>query len=154
MRPAKPYLLGAVLCTVLLSALICGDPNDYGDKVACLDEDRDGFVARTTCPELAPGEMADCDETRADRNPGMDEAGTEDFWYDGIDQDCDGEDIIDQDGDTYPGIFEEDWEAQHLNMEWPTGLHDERDCDDQDRGRYPDNPDESSDCRRDPGDAL
>jgi len=148
------FYAGFALATATLVAVACvgiGPPID-GD-VSCLDEDHDGFVARTTCPDpelMPPGGEADCDDTRADRNPDMDELGDDDLWYDGIDQDCDGEDVIDQDGDLYPGTLEEDWEPRHGGLSWPPELLDERDCDDRDPTRYPDNPDESRDCHRDP----
>jgi hypothetical protein len=48
------------------------------------DEDGDGFTV----------EEGDCDDTDPDINPSA-----EDFPYDGIDQDCDGTDLTDQDGD-------------------------------------------------------
>ncbi len=53
---------------------------------AAVDHDGDGFVV----PE-------DCDDADATRYPGAVE-----IPYDGVDQDCDGEDLVDVDGDGYP----------------------------------------------------
>ncbi|MBW1881222.1 MAG: hypothetical protein JRJ84_22945 [Deltaproteobacteria bacterium] len=124
--------IAVLLFAVGLNGCVWVSQQTFDDHVACLDEDNDSFVARTTCPDLAPGEQADCDETRADRNPAQDELGTPAMWYDGIDQDCDGEDVIDQDGDNYPGILQADWDlvVDHLNLNWPTELNAEFDCDD------------------------
>ncbi len=59
----------------------------------CEDGDGDGW---TTCgdDEAAP----DCDDTDPSVHPGADE-----IPYDGIDQDCNGIDLVDVDGDGYPG---------------------------------------------------
>jgi hypothetical protein len=54
-----------------------------------VDLDNDGFTV----------EEGDCDDTDADIHPFA-----EDFPYDGIDQDCDGEDLTDQDGDGHDAI--------------------------------------------------
>ncbi|MBW1881630.1 MAG: hypothetical protein JRJ84_25000 [Deltaproteobacteria bacterium] len=146
------FYTGISAAAVVLATVACVwiGPNDIGGDVSCLDEDNDGFVARTTCPDLAPGEQADCDETRADRNPAQDELGTDTMWYDGIDQDCDGEDVIDQDGDFYPGILQSEWSAQHANLNWPTELNPELDCDDQDPTVFPNHPDPLFDCEPEP----
>ncbi len=69
------------------------------------DEDGDGF---------SPAD-GDCDDADATTYPSAD-----DVPYDGIDQDCDGTDLVDVDGDHYPG--------------GPEGS----DCDDQDPGTHPD----------------
>ena len=54
---------------------------DGGDPL--VDQDGDGFA-----------ETVDCDDLDSQVYPGAEE-----YPYDGIDQDCDGEDLIDQDGD-------------------------------------------------------
>jgi hypothetical protein len=64
--------------------VVSGDDDD--DTVGDVDEDEDGFAARV-----------DCDDTDPDVHPGADEV-----WYDGVDQDCDGNDD-DADGDSFAG---------------------------------------------------
>ena len=67
-----------------------------------VDADGDGFgdprVAESGCavPDgYAPGDVGlDCDDSDPDVHPGADE-----IWYDGIDQNCDGEHDWDRDGD-------------------------------------------------------
>ena len=61
------------------------------------DEDGDGFLACDPDPEAA-----DCDDGDADSHPGAPEEP-----YDGVDQDCDGEDVVDVDGDGVPGPGED-----------------------------------------------
>jgi MYXO-CTERM domain-containing protein len=56
----------------------------------CPDADGDGYQ-----DDCGQEEDVDCDDTNADVNPGATE-----IWYDGIDQDCDGNDD-DQDGDGF-----------------------------------------------------
>ena len=59
------------------------------------DADLDGYLA---CAEGEP----DCDDLDPDSYPGADEVP-----YDGVDQDCDGVDVIDVDGDGVPGPSED-----------------------------------------------
>ncbi len=59
------------------------------------DPDHDGHLA---CDPESP----DCD----DEDPGSHPGGTE-VPYDGVDQDCDGEDLVDVDGDGHPGPDED-----------------------------------------------
>jgi MYXO-CTERM domain-containing protein len=85
---------------------ICdGVDNDCDGIVDVTDHDEDGW----------DGCHGDCDDSNPDHYPGAAEVP-----YDGIDQDCDGEDLIDQDGDEYPGV---------------SGGGD--DCDDNDAGVHP-----------------
>ncbi|MEZ4320846.1 MAG: MopE-related protein [Myxococcota bacterium] len=83
------------------------------------DDDGDGYGAgapQTSCdpPPGAVSSSTDCDDTDPDVNPGATEV-----WYDGVDDDCDGNDD-DQDGDGVPAT-----EAQG------------DDCDDLDPTVYP-----------------
>ena len=64
-----------------------GDCDDDAAGLHPDDQDGDGF---STCD-------GDCDDEDPDRNPDATE-----IPYDGIDQDCDGAEIVDVDGDLYP----------------------------------------------------
>ncbi len=82
------------------------DDAGTGDVTFYTDKDGDGFPGTTpssSCtaptgsfPSLAAG--ADCDDSDASRSPGATEV-----WYDGVDQNCDGNDS-DQDGDGYAAV--------------------------------------------------
>ncbi len=80
----------------------CAGDNDY-------DQDQDGFVddAYSGAETRSPGsgevvddgsgvQAGDCDDEDASINAGIDE-----IWYDGLDQDCAGDDDYDQDQDGY-----------------------------------------------------
>ena len=88
------------------------------------DGDRDGYgdpdASTTACdaPDGAVSDHTDCDDARGDVSP----AGVE-VAYDGVDQDCDGQDLCDVDGDGF------DAEACGGS-----------DCDDEDAAAFPDAP--------------
>ncbi len=82
----------------------CGDDDDY-------DQDVDGYADAEYADEYGPtldpgtgepidgtGELdpTDCDDTSADVNEGVEET-----WYNGLDEDCGGDNDFDQDGDGY-----------------------------------------------------
>ncbi len=69
----------------------CDGANDY-------DQDGDGIECQGGVSEGCPGQHGgeDCDDTLDDVYPGADDA-----WYDGVDQDCGGENDYDQDGDGF-----------------------------------------------------
>ena len=82
--------------TCLLLALMTGctwvGSSDYDERLQQLDDDGDGY----TRDGGGDPEQADCDDSNANINPGADET-----WYDGVDQDCLGDDDYDKDGDGY-----------------------------------------------------
>jgi len=68
------------------------------EKELEVDQDGDG--------SMFAGPNADCDDLDPNRSPDFDE-----IPYDGIDNDCRGNaDLVDQDGDGFPGITREEWE--------------------------------------------
>ena len=69
------------------------DNNCDGEIDEGFDVDEDGFVSQADCG----GE--DCDDTKAEINPDAPE-----IPYDDIDQDCDGEDLVDVDEDGYIAV--------------------------------------------------
>ncbi|MCB9670988.1 MAG: putative metal-binding motif-containing protein [Alphaproteobacteria bacterium] len=96
------------------------DPSVTGQVPRFPDVDGDGYGdgTATPTPSCAQGVLntEDCDDTDPDVSPGAEEV-----WYDGVDQDCDGNDD-DRDMDGYPG--------------GTVGT----DCDDLDPDRYPGAP--------------
>jgi len=66
--------------------------SDIGAFEACIDVDRDGY-SPSSCLEA---DLVDCDDNDSSVNPSAEE-----IWYDGIDQNCDGNDR-DQDADGTP----------------------------------------------------
>ncbi len=105
----------------------CDGANDY-------DADGDGFVHPDHADRAggtAPG-VDDCDDDDPLAYPGADE-----IPYDGIDQRCDGFDLVDVDEDGYPGIAFDDWQPAHAGVAWPDGLEADVDCDDTDVDVFP-----------------
>jgi len=105
------------------------DGDDYGDpKISTLScFQPTGYVDENT----------DCDDSNDDVNPGMDEV-----WYDGIDQDCDGnDDDKDSDGHNHEVDCNDEDATINPGMDeiWYDGI--DQDCDgnddDQDRDEFP-----------------
>jgi len=67
------------------------DAGAFEFQETCADADGDGYGE----PDCAPEGEGDCDDSDPDVHPGAEE-----IWYDGIDQNCDGNDE-DQDGDGF-----------------------------------------------------
>ncbi len=137
-----------------------------GTGVWWLDRDGDGhgdpdaWVVACVRPTGAVAVDDDCDDTDAGVAPGAEE-----LWYDGVDQDCDGNDwdrdgdgvtfgtdCDDGDADVHPGAVEyaydgvdsdcdgrSDYDADGDGFDALLGGGD--DCDDQDPAVYPDAPD-------------
>lgn len=103
-------------------------------KVACLDLDGDG-APRGDCEACDPEGIFGSYDLPRDCNDEPEQDGAEEtpgkpeIPYDGFDNDCsfatDGEhDLIDRDGDGFPGISKSEWEAlgtRHRN-DWPSDL--------------------------------
>jgi uncharacterized protein YwqG len=134
----------------------------------CIDEDGDGIpILPRVGPEFevqCPAPDRDCDDYDVERFPGNPEVA-----YDRIDQDCDRFDLVDVDGDGFPGIARADWETQTRATgdlaEWPDGVPDGSsepprdstlDCDDEVSAVHPGAPEIGrdgidSDCDLDDG---
>ena len=115
MRRTLPLLLALSACSFVSQTA-------YQNALCRLDEDADGDprcgISNTTTD-------GDCD----DANPLMFNGNVE-TPYDGLDNDCRGGDLLDVDGDRYPGITRAEYEALPLHEPWPSGLRDELDCHD------------------------
>ena len=99
-------------------------PNEYNEAWCDLDEDGDGDTKCGAGSSVAEG-LGDCN----DANPQMYHGNTE-IAYDGLDNDCDGDLLLDVDGDSYPGISKEDFTALGTGEPWPSNLNYDVDCDD------------------------
>ena len=119
-----------LLCSLSLGACTYVTQQDWNEKTDCLDEDGDGAVRNATC--TIAGAVEDCDDARADRAPDLEE-----IPYDGIDNDCDGQELVDVDGDGFPNVLEADWVSNDGQTTYPTGLQAIVDCNDDDASINP-----------------
>jgi len=130
----------AMLATIPLAGCYPFVSSGTFDASYCdLDEDGDGAKKCVIEGDLQVD--YDCDDNpdspvAAQRSPDLEE-----IAYDGIDNDCDGEDLLDQDEDGYPGITREAYEALGLRA-WPD-LPDELDCNDDDDTIFPEEDNET-----------
>jgi len=111
------------------------DPSVTGGSTWYVDGDGDGWgldsSVHTAC-DAEPGDVArggDCNDLDSDVNPGAIEA-----WYDGIDQDCDGnDDDADYDGHPWEGVGGDDCDDTDATVNpseveiWYDGI--DQDCD-------------------------
>lgn len=112
-------------------------PSEIDEKIGLLDDDEDGTANALDC---APEDAL------------QGAAGAVELPYDGLDNDCVDGDLLDVDGDGWPGVERAAWERlvlAHLGeLTWPEGLRDDAlDCDDQDAAVYPGAPDAPYDGR-------
>lgn len=112
----------ALLPALALGACTFISQTTYQEALCQLDEDGDGDPRCGASGTTADG---DCDDT----NPLMFNGNVE-TPYDGLDNDCQGSDLLDVDGDGYPGISREDYEALPVHEPWPQGMPPEFDCQD------------------------
>lgn len=129
MRVWRLPVVGAV--ALGLSSCVYIGPVPYQEVVGCLDQDGDEATLEPN--DACPDALRDCDDYDAARAPQLVEVP-----YDRVDQDCDGGrfDLVDVDRDGYPGITKEEWLEQTRVFgdlaEWPPGLADALDCNDED----------------------
>jgi len=100
--------------------------------------------------EERPGDFtpAECPDP-VDSSAPLTEKNCPNFWYDGLDNDCSffaetggglERDVLDYDGDGFPGIRFDDWTPLGVGAEWPTSLPkgaEDFDCDDRDPNAHP-----------------
>ncbi len=145
-----PQTLLAAACWAALPGCLWIGAGERSERLGMLDEDGDGVLA---ADEIVCGEGGDLSPRKA--------PGNEEVAYDGIDNDCQGGDLIDADSDGFPGISRADYEALLAELDpverevWPEGLGDpEVDClDDPAAGGAAVNPGVSSDQPYDGTDA-
>ncbi|MFT6158282.1 MAG: hypothetical protein ACJAZO_002918 [Myxococcota bacterium] len=119
-----------LVCALSVSGCTYVTNADWVEKTDCLDEDEDGAVRSASCS--IEGLLEDCEDDRADRAPDLEE-----IPYDGIDNDCNGLEIVDVDNDGYPGVLEADWVANDDSTQYPSVESQLLDCDDNDGGIRP-----------------
>lgn len=104
----------------------------FENALCRLDEDGDGDPR---CGLSNTPSDGDCDDSNPYMSNLREETGTGELddrgedsggAYDGLDNDCEGGDLLDVDGDGYPGISREEYEAK--GGTWPEGLSEEVDC--------------------------
>jgi len=102
-------LLPVAVGLCALAACTYVTPEDREAHYDQLDEDKDG----------APrgGKNKDCDDNDPARFPDNPE-----IPYNGIDDDCDKIDMIDQDGDGFPGVVFDDYTAAFPDQTWPADI--------------------------------
>ena len=103
MRRAASFF---VCTTIALQGCTYITQAQFEEKRNSIDEDGDGTPW-----------IDDCNDRDPDIHPGA-----VDLPYDAIDSDCDGEDLIDADGDGFPGISEEAYAALGSDVAYPPDL--------------------------------
>ena len=134
MRNGNLQLIGLTGLIMGLAGCNYVTTGERTNQLNCLDQDGDGAVAAADLCDR-DGVIDDCNDSRA---TGANETpGAEEIPYDGWDNDCgrlDNEpqpDLVDVDGDGYPGILKSEWEQiASSTVSWPGGLRETLDCDD------------------------
>jgi hypothetical protein len=133
---------GILVSLALTTACTFVTQSAIEERKACLDIDGDGSPQEYGSTECTAEDIAalglvtttvDCDDNDPLRAPQFEE-----IAYDGIDNDCDESraDILDLDGDGYPGITPSQY--SETGAEWPIGLTTTFDCNDANAEIYPD----------------
>src|SRR5690554_311543 len=104
-----------LLTALVLPACAYVGPSALEDKIDNLDHDGDGY------PFGGPNK--DCNDFNAAESPG-----NEEIPYDGLDNDCKDGDLLDVDGDGFPGVSRAWYLANFPDAKWPDHLPDIVDC--------------------------
>ena len=96
------------LCLALALGTACTyvSQGDNDAHLQGIDADLDGVLYADDCDDNDPTRWA----------------GNIEIPYDGIDNNCDGTDLVDADGDGFAGVLQADWAPQHDGLSWPEGV--------------------------------
>lgn len=101
-------MVRALLPLVCLGGCTYVTQKVYEEKLSQIDQDRDGVGYGPDCNDRDPDVFPEAPETP----------------YDGVDDDCDGADLVDIDGDGFPGITLAAYEALESPVAFPEALRD------------------------------
>ena len=117
MRVSPQITILAALASLVLSGCVYVSQSDLEQKFDSLDQDQDGVLDAEDCAFADAGRFV----------------GNIEVVFDGIDQDCDGYDLVDGDGDGFPVQAHASWPqvSETVDEFWPSSVtRVEVDCDD------------------------
>lgn len=118
-----PLRRSSLLVLIVLTGCSYITQNEYEEKLKSIDEDHDGQPRAEDCNDLDPEVFK----------------GALEIPYNGIDEDCNKIDLVDLDGDGFPGITLADYEALEPLVPFPDELREKAlDCADDLPQVYPD----------------
>ena len=110
-RTARPLVPLVLTLSLAAQGCVYVTQKVREEKLTTIDQDGDG------APYDGPLGKRDCDDNNKNKSPLLDE-----IPYDGLDNDCAGDgDLVDIDGDGYPGILFADWKPEQ-GVRWPDNV--------------------------------